>query len=118
MKRFLMLMIVGSIAFASYASDGEVTEILMSQLGGDKRQATISPFVEYSQADEELIVVFDTTESCTLQVKDASGVTLYTSSIITNGNEYSYPVQLSQNSIYYIYIYSASNTFWGTLFIP
>ena len=118
MKRFLLLMIVVSIAFTSHSVDGEAIAIPMTQTGGDDRQATMYPKVAYSQADEELIVVFDTTESCTLQVKDASGVTLYTSSIITNGNEYSYPVQLSQNSIYYIYIYSASNTFWGTLFIP
>ena len=114
----LLLMIVGSIAFASYASNGEVIDIPMTQLGGDKRQATISPFVEYSQTDEELIVVFNTTESCTLQVKDSTGVTLYTSSIITNGNEYSYPVQLSQHSIYYIYIYSTSNTYFGNIFTP
>lgn len=118
MKNICILMIIGSIALTSYTQDGEVTEMPMTQLGGDKRQATIPPIVEYSLTDEALKVIFNTTESCTLQVKDLTGVTLYTYPIITNGNEYSYAVHLSHYSIYFIYIYSASNTYFGTLFTP
>ena len=106
------------MSLISFAGEDEVGEVPIQHSNGHDRQEMVLPVVTYSTLANELTVAFDAAESYTLQVKDALGVTQYSSPIITDGNEYSYPVNLSPNSYYQITIYSANNTFYGVLFTP
>lgn len=118
MKRIVIVLIWSLMSLLSFAGDGEVVEVPMTNTGGHGKQQINSPEVFYSAQANELIVAFDATESYTLQVKDAAGVTQYSTSIVTDGNEHSYPVNLAPHSYYAITIYSTNNTFYGVLFTP
>ena len=119
MKRLTIFFLLSFVALISFA-DGEVTDVPMSDDPGNghDRNELLCPVVTYSSSDNELMVAFEANESYTLQIKDAAGATQYTSPIVTDGNEYAYPVNLSPHSYYLITIYSNNHTFTGVLFTP
>lgn len=118
MKRIFLLMIWCFISLVSFAGDGEVVEVPMTNTGGHGKQQITVPVVTYLTQANELTVAFDAAESYALQIKDSSGATQYVTTIVTDGNEYSYPVNLAPHSFYVITIYSTNNTFSGVLFTP
>ena len=120
MKRFSLFLLLGFITLFSFAGDGEILDVPMTNdpANGHNRNEMVSPVVSYSQDTNELMVAFNSAESYTLQVTDAAGITQYSSPIVTNGNAYYYPVNLASLSLYLITIYSTHNTFVGVLFIP
>ena len=118
MKRFILVMTWCFMSLLSFAGDGEIVEVPIHNPNGHGRQEVVLPVVTYLTQANELIVAFDATESYTLQVKDASGVTQYSTPIVTDGNEYSYPVNLAPQAYYVVTIYSTTNTFSGVLFTP
>ena len=118
MKRIFLLMIWCFISLVSFAGDGEVVEVPIHNPNGHGRQEEVLPVVTYLTQANELTVAFDAAESYALQIKDSSGATQYVTTIVTDGNEYSYPVNLAPHAYYVVTIYSTNNTFSGVLFTP
>lgn len=112
------ILLVFAVLIALLVDAPQASAQLIVHTNGNDKQAIIFPEVVFSANDNELIVAFDATESYTLQVKDASGVTQYSTPIVTDGNEYSCPVNLAPHAYYVVTIYSTNNTFSGVLFTP
>ncbi|MBQ2174148.1 MAG: hypothetical protein II453_03405 [Alphaproteobacteria bacterium] len=117
MKHFIFLTLFGAITIMSNAGDGNTTVIPMSQPtnAGNNRNQIPSPEVTYSSEEGAFTVSFEANETYYLEVKDAVGVTLYYSPIVTNGIEYTYQVNLPQNELYVISITSTNKEFTGIL---
>ena len=109
---FLILCFVST--FVVSADNQPKQEVVMTKQGQGYHNEIV-PEVTYDPEENSISVEFDAEGSFTLIVKDANGQVLHSAPVVTNGNSYSYNVNLLPENFYVITITSVDDGYIGVL---
>ena len=116
MKKIIFLMVCAFVSLVSFAAgDGEVVEVPMTPNSLPNRGEVSVPMVEYSTSSSSLTIEFESSDSFTLVIEDANGITWYSGPLNTSGIPTVYNVNLQTQNTYSITISSATTTYSGVL---
>ena len=116
-RKFLSFLILCVCSpFMVFADTNSHQEIEMNRMqsSGSNHNAVV-PEVTYDQDENTISVEFEAEGSFTLVVKDTNGQVLHSVPVVTNGNSYSYDVNLLPENYYVITITSVDDGYIGVL---
>lgn len=112
-KRVFLFFVFSFIFLFSFArTDNQQVE--MTRHGGNNHNVVV-PEVTYDPNENTISVEFEAEGSFTLIVRDVDGQVLHSVPIVTNGNSYSYDVNLLPENYYVITITSVDDGYIGVL---
>ena len=114
MRHFWLFFLLFFTTFSLFA-DNTVNVEMSSQKANGNLHNEIVPEVTYDPNDNTISVEFEAEGSFTLVVKDTNGQVLHSVPVVTNGNSYSYNVNLLPENYYVITITSIDDGYIGVL---
>lgn len=115
MKKIIFLMVCAFVSLLCFAGDGEVVEVPMTPNSLPNRGEVSVPMVEYSTSSSSLTIELESSDSFTLVIEDANGITWYSGPLNTSGIPTVYYANLQTQNTYIIRISSANRSFYGVL---
>lgn len=114
-KRFFLFFVFSFIFLFSFArTDNQQVEMARNGMNNNNHFAVV-PEVTYNPSENTISVEFEAEGSFTLMVKDVDGQVIYSAPVVTNGNSYSYDVNLLPENYYVITITSVDDGYIGVL---
>lgn len=114
-RKFLCFLILCfGITFCVFADNQPKQEVVMTKQGQGYHNEIV-PEVTYDPEENTISVEFEAEGSFTLIVRDAGGQVLHSAPVVTNGNSYSYDVNLLPENYYVITITSIDDGYIGVL---
>lgn len=116
MKKILFILLCVVCANVTYA-DQTQQQVTMHQQGVSNKhnRNEVVPVVTYDPIENTISVEFEAEGSFTLIVRDSNGQVQYSTPIVTDGNSYSYNVNLLPENYYVITITSVDDGYIGVL---
>lgn len=116
MKKISILFLSVVVAFVCYAGEKPSQQVGMTKhTSTGNNHNEIVPEVTYDPNENRISIEFEAEGSFTLIVKEADGQVIYSAPVVTNGNSYSYNVNLLPENYYVITITSVDDGYIGVL---
>ncbi|MBR5087733.1 MAG: hypothetical protein IKX31_12095 [Muribaculaceae bacterium] len=115
MRHFWLIILIFFTTFSLFADNNTVNVEMSSQKANGNLHNEIVPEVTYDPNENTISVEFEALGSYTLIVRDVDGQVLHSVPVVTNGNSYSYDVNLLPENYYVITITSVDDGYIGVL---
>lgn len=115
MQKFFTVIATILCVIVVNARDPYEKDVIVNQTLGGGRYESPVPEIYYSTNDGEMNIAFDANDIFVLEVRDEIGSLVYSTIITTDGNFYSYDMQLQPETTYFITIMSTEGCFEGIL---